>query len=202
MEAQQTFSIIVPTYREAKNIPALAARIANLNQSQETFELILVDDHSQDGIDTVVRDLQSQYPWLMLLQRQGKRSLSESVIDGIKAARFPMIIIMDADLSHPPEKIPAMLALLRDPIVDIVIGSRYVAGGSTDEVWPLKRRLISKLAALVARLLLSTDVKDPLSGFIAVRKSTCFAGGALTPVGWKISLEIMVKAHCKTIKEI
>ena len=109
---------------------------------------------------------------------------------------------MDADLSHPPEKIPLMLAILDQPNIDIVIGSRYVKGGSVDHKWPFIRKLTSRVAALLAKIVLINNVKDPLSGFLAVRKNTFVAGDPLTPIGWKIGLELMVKCRCKNIREI
>ena len=196
------FSIVVPTFREAKNIPQLIKRIAEAEFAQRSFEVILVDDNSQDGIIAVVENLQVQYPWLRLIVRTSKKSLSASAIEGFQKAKFPIVILMDADLSHPPEKIPAMLATLKDPGVDFVIGSRYIQGGSADEIWPMSRKITSRFAAFIAQRLISAQVKDPLSGFFALRKATLQQASRLKPIGWKIGLELMLKCHCKNIKEI
>lgn len=193
------FSLIIPTYQEALNLGNLLQRIASIDFAQ-LFEVILVDDNSQDGTEKVVKQLQLQYPWLKWIVRHGPRDLSQAILLGLQQAIYPIIVIMDADLSHPPEKIPLMLAALREADVDMVVGSRYVAGGSIDINMPLKRRLISRGCALLTRLVV--PVRDPLSGFIAIKKERCLRGAALQPLGWKIGLEMMVKCQCKNIREI
>lgn len=198
----QNFSIIVPTFHEAKNIPELIKRIAEVNFGPRAFEVILVDDKSNDGIEEVVQSLQIQFPWLRLIVRKGERGLSESILDGFKAAKYPILITLDADLSHPPEKIPEMLLTLEQPGVDVVIGSRYIKGGSSDELWPIVRKGLSRLGALIARILIGVPVKDPLSGFMAIRGKMLKPDIKLQPIGWKIGLEIMVKCRCKQIREI
>lgn len=202
MPANDYFSIVVPTFREAKNIPALIQRIAAIDFGATLFEVIIVDDDSRDGIAEVVGQLQQQYPWLTLMTRKAPKSLSASAIAGFQQAKYPIVVLMDADLSHPPEKIPALLATLQDSSVDFVLGSRYVASGSTDEIWPLLRKITSHCSAIIARALLAFRVKDPLSGFFALRKSMLATGDKLNPIGWKIGLEIMIKCRCKNIKEI
>ncbi|MBX3709890.1 MAG: polyprenol monophosphomannose synthase [Gammaproteobacteria bacterium] len=196
------FTIVIPTYHEVENIPELVKRISNVNFGNRAFEVLLVDDNSQDGTVELVNSLTKKYSWLQFILRDGKKSLSQSVITGFENARYPLIITMDADLSHPPEAIPTMLDLLAQPQVDIVIGSRYISGGSIDHKWPLRRKLASWLAAFIARLLLMSKTRDPLSGFIAIRKETLMSAGPLKSIGWKIGLEIMVKCHCKNIREI
>lgn len=199
MNANFDFSIIVPTYQEAKNIPSLVARIASVNFPQQ-FEVILMDDNSHDATSIVVAMLQKKYPWLRMIVNEGPRDLSRAIINGIKAAAYPIVITLDADLSHPPEKIPELLSALSESGVEIAIGSRYVPGGSVDPQWPQIRIWISKLSALLARPL--ARAKDPLSGFIAMRKEDCFRGAKLAPVGWKIGLEIMVKNKIRHIREV
>ncbi len=199
---EASVSIIIPTFREAKNIPELIQRIVQVDFSPRSFEVILVDDNSQDGTREVVKILQGRYPWVHLLVRLGPKSLSAAAMEGFQKARYPLVLLMDADLSHPPEKIPEMLAQLSDPAVDFVIGSRYVCGGSAAELWPVTRRLTSRFAALLAQLLISRRVKDPLSGFFALRKRALARCDRLRPIGWKIGLELMLKCHCKNIKEV
>lgn len=201
---EQNFSIIIPTYQEAQNIPELARRISLVDFGDKKFEVILVDDNSNDGIVNVVQELTHQYPWLKLIVRRDKKCLSQSIITGYKNARYPIMITMDADLSHPPEKIPAFLAAISDPKIDYVLGSRYIPGGSCDDIWPMTRKITSRAGAIIANLLIFTGnrIKDPLSGFSAIKRKTFLAADRLEPIGWKIGLEIMIKCHCKNIVEI
>jgi dolichol-phosphate mannosyltransferase len=196
------FSIIVPTYREVTNVPALVQRIGSVDFKGRLFEVILVDDNSNDGTVERVEELKRDYPWLKILVRSAPRNLSQSVLDGYAAAIYPLLIIMDADLSHPPEKIPEILLWLDDPKVDLVLGSRYIDGGGFDKKWPLRRVLISRFSALLANVVLSAKVKDPLSGFVGIRKERYSSGGKINTLGWKIGLELMVKCHCVNIKEV
>src|SRR5205814_2934642 len=121
-----------------------------------------------------------------------------AVLHGARLAQHPVIIVMDADLSHPPEAIPALLAALGSS--DFAVGSRYVPGGSTDDRWSLGRAINSRLATCLARPL--TRVRDPLSGFFALRRSTLDAAGPLNPLGYKIGLELLVKCPCRAIAEV
>lgn len=194
-------SVIVPTYREAANVATLVRRVktvaeANLLQ----IEMLIVDDRSDDGIVEAVRAL-GEDSWLLLVTRAGPRSLSGAVLEGFRRARCERCVVMDGDLSHPPEAIPQMLAALDDPGVDFVFGSRYIAGGTTDAAWPLTRRVNSFLGRVMARPL-GIDARDPTSGFFAVRRSRVLAAADLNPIGYKVALEILVKCHCRNIREV
>lgn len=197
-----SLSIIIPTYKEANNLPSLIQRIANLPWEDRKFEVILVDDNSNDGTLEIIDQLRSHYPWLTLIVRTSQRGLSRSVIDGFKQANHPLIIIMDADLSHYPEKIPEILNMLDRPETEMVIGSRYVDGGWIDQNWSLYRKIISRVSAWLARLLLMLSIKDPLSGFIGIKKDILNRTNHINPVGWKIGLELIVRCQCKSIVEI
>ncbi len=133
-----------------------------------------------------------------VLHRTDKRGLSSAVLDGFAAAGGDILVVMDADLSHPPEKIPEMVAQITEGRADMVVGSRHVSGGSIED-WPIHRRLISKTATLLARPL--TKVKDPMSGFFALRRSV-IEGVTLDPVGYKIGLEILVKGRHTKVGEV
>jgi dolichol-phosphate mannosyltransferase len=133
--------------------------------------------------------------------RKNERGLSSAVIAGMGLAKGNVLVVMDADLSHPPEMISALVAALDDQAVDFVIGSRYVSGGGTDEDWGLFRYLNSKVATWLARPL--TSAKDPMAGFFAIRKPTFErAFEELNPVGYKIGLELIVKGGCRQIAEV
>src|SRR5690349_15415001 len=106
---------------------------------------------------------------------------------------------MDADLSHPPEALPGMLTKLREG-ADFVLGSRYVRGGTTSDDWGVLRWLNSRVATWLARPL--TSVRDPMSGFFALRRSTFEAGREFNPIGYKIGLELIVKCGCERVVEV
>jgi len=191
-------SIIVPTYKEAENLPLLIERIDRLWATHAfDIELLIMDDDSRDGTEDVVKSLNKD--WVRLVVRKENRGLSPAVVDGLRAARQSVLVVMDADLSHPPEKIPDMVAALEDH--DFVIGSRYVAGGSTDADWGLFRWLNSKVATLLAWPF--TSARDPMAGFFALRRETFERGNAkLNPIGYKIGLELLVKCGCRNVGEV
>ncbi|MCB1646514.1 MAG: glycosyltransferase, partial [Pseudomonadales bacterium] len=144
-------SIVVPTYKEAENLPLLAEALHRELNGQVIYELLIVDDLSPDNTAEVCASLAEQYP-LKLIQPAGRpRDLSLSVIDGIGLAGYDRVLVMDADLSHPPAKIPQMLAELDQAPDAFVVGSRYVQGGSFDREWSLWRFLNSHFATLLAR---------------------------------------------------
>lgn len=201
-KSERNFTIVIPAYREVSNITELVTTISQVDFGDRHFEVLLIDDNSQDGTVEIVQQLSSKYEWLKLIVRSGSRDLSLSIIQGFQAARYHILVTMDADLSHPSKDIPKLLALLEQPDVDMVIGSRYIPGGSVDSQWPLLRRITSQTAASMARCLLPSDIRDPLSGFIAMRKTTFLACTTLKPIGWKIGLELMIKCRCKNIREI
>ncbi len=192
-------SVIVPTYAEAENMEALIDRVEGVrNQHSLDLELLILDDPSGDGIESVIARLDR--PWVQLHSRSGPRGLSEAVVEGLSLASGERLLVMDADLSHPPESIPALLEPLRDPEVDFVLGSRYVPGAATDEDWGLLRRLNSWGATLLARPF--TSARDPMAGFFAIRRRTYEAADRLDPIGYKIGLELMVKSNCRHVVEV
>jgi dolichol-phosphate mannosyltransferase len=192
-------SVIVPTFREAENLPILVPRVAAALQAAGlTGEIVIVDDNSQDGTDAVCTRLAETYP-LRLIVRKKERGLSGAVVTGLQHARGAVLLVMDADLSHPPEAIPQLVEPLRTNQADFTIGSRYVAGGATDDDWGLFRWLNSKVATLLARPL--TSARDPMAGFFALRAESFEQAQALNPIGYKIGLELMVKCHCRRVHE-
>ena len=193
-------SIIVPTYREAENLPHLARAVNDAMQAAgKRYQIIVADDNSPDDTKKICAGLAQKFP-LILLTREKNRGLAPAVIDGIAAADGEFAVVMDADLSHPPEKIPQLIAPMEKGEADFVIGSRHISGGSIDENWPLMRRLISRSATLPAYLLVS--VRDPLSGFFALRRREMPPTESLSPVGYKIGLEILIKGNFRRVREI
>lgn len=191
-------SVIVPTYREARNLPELIQRIDRVRvENGFALELIIVDDNSADGSEEFIASL--QYPWIRLIVRRAERGLSSAVIRGLESADNDVLVVMDADLSHPPEAIPALVERLRAG-ADFAIGSRYVRGGSTDVSWGLFRWLNSKAATIMARSF--TRARDPMSGFFALRRAMFRQADQLNPIGYKIGLELLVKCRCQRIEEV
>ncbi len=193
-------SIIVPTYREALNIPELTKRIdAAMRPTGHEFDLWLMDDPSGDGIDRVVAEL--GHSWVHLVTRTPPRGLGFAVLEGLRKAPGDILVVMDADLSHPPERIPDLVRAAEQPENHLVIGSRYAAGGTIDGGWSILRHINSRAATWLARLF--TWVKDPMSGFLAMRRDILQrAVGELDPIGYKIGLELIVKCRCRTVAEV
>jgi len=193
-------SVIVPTYCEAANLTELATRLfAALTHECGDAELIVVDDNSPDETESVCEQLARTFP-LRLIVRKNERGLSSAVIAGMRAARGELLIVMDADVSHPPESVPELVAALENPRTDFVIGSRYVPGGSTDESWGLFRYLNSRFATHLAAPL--TKTADPMAGFFGLRRETFECVTELNPIGYKIGLELMVKCGCVNTVEV
>lgn len=198
---QKSLSIVVPTYREAENLPHLLEKIARaLQDSDISWNVIVVDDNSPDETRSVCANLSEVYP-LRLIVRTEERGLASAVVHGMHTATSDYLLCMDADLSHPADAIPEMIATLSRDDCDFVIGSRYVEGGSTDDDWGLFRWLNSIVATGFAKPL--TSAKDPMAGFFALRKSDFEAArDSLDPVGYKIGLELIVKCGCRNVREV
>jgi dolichol-phosphate mannosyltransferase len=193
-----TVDVIVPTYREAGNIALLIERLEALRRAYpEPLELTIVDDDSRDGTAEIVERL--NLPWVRLIVRKVDRGLSAAVLEGLRHTTGEIIVVMDADLSHPPEAIPSMLQQLNNGS-DFVVGSRYVEGGVTDDDWGLLRWLNSRVATLLAWPF--TSIKDPMSGFFALRRTTLAGADPLNPIGYKIGLELLVKCRCSHVAEV
>ncbi len=187
----QAVSIIVPTYNEAENIDFLLQRIFAVEPLRAVeLEVVFSDGASTDDTCQRVERWMGSHR-VRLVRSETNEGLSAAVMTGARAASGEFVVVMDADLSHPPEAIPALLAPLLAGDCDMVIGSRYIAGGDTPE-WPLMRRISSKIASLPARLL--SDVKDPLAGFLAVRRQR-LAEMHRQVCGFKIGLELLATSE-------
>jgi dolichol-phosphate mannosyltransferase len=196
--APKTIDVVVPTFREALNIPLLIERLAVLRCTHVPYiHLTIVDDNSRDGTEEAIQQL--NLPWVSLIVRTTDRGLSPAVLEGLNRTSGDTIIVMDADLSHPPEAIPSMLDELNNGS-DFVVGSRYTEGGVTDDNWGLFRWLNSRVATLFARPF--TSIGDPMSGFFALRRATYSKADFLNPIGYKIGLELLVKCRCTRISEV
>ncbi|MEO1337482.1 MAG: polyprenol monophosphomannose synthase, partial [Myxococcota bacterium] len=194
----RSVSIIVPTFREAENLPLLLARIDQVRTTHDLdVEVLVMDDDSQDGSVNAIEKFGAA--WARIVVRTENRGLSPAVVDGLRMAQKEFLCVMDADLSHPPEKIPDMLVALQAGF-QFVIGSRYVEGGSTDDDWGFFRWINSRIATLLALPL--TRAKDPMAGFFAMRRADLDRAAALNPIGYKIGLELIVKCRFDNVVEV
>lgn len=193
----KSISILIPTYNEAENIAGLLIGVRKaLEPLNIPWEVVVVDDDSQDNTADIAQKAMGERG-RVIRRRALKKSLSLSVLDGIQATKNDAILVMDADGSHPPALIPEFIAGLNQGY-DLVIGSRYVKGGGTKD-FPLTRRIISRIACLIAGMV--TPVKDNTSGFFSIRRAA-LDGRKLAPSGFKIGLEVFVKAKFRSFKEI
>ncbi len=192
-------SVIIPTYNERKNLEELFDRISRALGDYE-YEIIVVDDDSPDRTWEKAQELAEKYP-VRVIRRKEEKGLSSAVIRGFREAGGDVFVVMDADLQHPPETIPKLLKAIEDG-ADIAVGSRYVRGGRVEN-WYWYRKLISRGAIMLGRVALPKirDVKDPVSGFFALRRKTV-ENVKLNPVGFKILLEILIKGNYSKVVEV
>lgn len=187
------FSIVIPTYNEAAGIGRLLSALDGVFRANGLDgEIIVVDDNSPDGTGKIVDELSQRLP-VRCLHRSGKLGLSSAVIDGWAIARPQSTALgaMDADFSHDVNALPNMVAALESGAYGLAVGSRYVAGGGIAN-WPAHRVITSRVACWLARPL--TRVKDVTSGYFLVRREA-LDGVTLDPIGFKIGLEVIAKAH-------
>ncbi len=198
-------SLVVPTRNERANIEPMVHRsAAALAATGEPFELLIVDDSSQDGTRQEIRRLQaSGLAWLRLIERDHDCDLSTAVLTGWRAARGDVLGCMDADLQHPPELLTEMLRNLYERHADLVLASRYAAGGALG-AWGKTRRFCSRAATWLASLMLPgtlAGITDPMSGFFLVRRRAASLEG-LRPQGYKILLELLARARPQVVAEV
>lgn len=197
-------SIVLPTYNESRNIARMLDSIAETLPADVVAEIIVVDDNSPDGTGEIAgrHRISSGNKKLRVhvIRRPDKLGLSSAILAGVKAAAGEIIIVMDGDFSHPPNAIPIMIEELRDSNYDIVVASRYIKGGAVIG-WPFKRRLMSIGATKIAQVGLGIDINDPMSGFFAFRHHI-IEGIEFDAIGYKMLLEILVKAKGARVKEV
>lgn len=193
-----TLALVVPTYNERERLPELVHAIfAAYRASHIEGELVIVDDNSPDGTGDVADELARRYP-MRVVHRAGKLGLGTAVVEGFAAATAEVVGVIDADLSHPPDLVPRLLAVMQASGADLVIGSRYVPGGGTRN-WESTRVLMSKFACLLARGL--TPVRDATSGFFVMRRDRA-RGVTISAGGFKICLELLIRSEPALVIEV
>ncbi len=190
-----SLSIVVPTLNEGRNLKELIKRLDRTLRGK-SYEILIIDKFSADNTKSIVQKLTRIYPVKFY---QVSYDLSNSVIYGFKKSQGKIIVIMDGDLSHPPEFLPKFLARIEKEGCDLVVGTRRKAGGRVED-WPFHRRLVSRLGEIMARPLVG-KCTDPMSGFFVIRRSV-IEGIKLSPIGYKILIEILVKGKYKKYDEV
>lgn len=199
--AVQKLALVIPTLNEAGNIEPLLERIRlALEPRGLPYEVVIVDDGSVDGTQEVVQRCAEQDARIRLLVRHDEKGLAGAVIHGWKHTNADLLGVMDADLQHPPEVLPQLLAAI-EAGNDIAVGSRYTQSKRV-EGWNPLRQAVSTVSTLVTRpFQRKVRVSDPMSGFFMVRRE-CIDGIRLQPQGFKILLEILVRGRIGSAAEI
>jgi len=200
-------SIVVPTYNERENIVVLGERLDKaMKEHGINYELIIVDDNSPDGTAEAARSLEGKISGkVKVIIRKNEKGLASAVIRGFENARGRYLIVMDADLQHPPEVVPKIVEKLRSGC-DVVVASRYAKEGGVEE-WSFVRKIISKGATWLSWIFLPKmrGVTDPMSGFFGLKREVIEGSlrkGNLNPKGFKILLEVLAKAKYEKVCEV
>jgi dolichol-phosphate mannosyltransferase len=198
----EKFALIIPTLREAANLPKLLARVKTaLDQIPIESEIIVVDDDSRDGTAEIVEHLAVTDKRLRVVVREGQRGLAGAVLHGWRMSDATLLGVMDADLQHPPELLPQLLGAMLCG-ADLAVGSRYKAGGSVG-AWSPVRRFVSNSATWLTRPLLDPKlrVRDPMSGFFIVQRQS-IEGLCFQSTGFKLLLELLVRGRIAQVEEV
>jgi dolichol-phosphate mannosyltransferase len=201
-DCSQKLAIVIPTLCEAGNIRELLERIqCSFDPLGVTYESIVVDDDSGDGIESLVKELSDKDPRIRLLIRKNARGLAGAIIHGWHNTDAGVLCAMDADLQHPPELLPQLWHALQSG-ADCVVASRYAPQSSRPN-WSRLRPIVSKLAIWMARPLQKPGIRvwDPMSGFFLVRRS-CIETVQFQSEGFKILLEILARGKIRSVLEV
>lgn len=193
-------SIIVPTFNERDNVVDVIAAVSEA-LPDIAWEIIFVDDSSPDGTASVVREIARADARVRCLHRFGRRGLSSACVEGIMSTAAPIVAVMDADGQHDERALRTMYETLANSDADIVVGSRYAAGGDVLD-WDRNRLAMSRFATRVANWATRTTLSDPMSGFFMMRRDAFHASmPRLSSIGFKILLDI-IASNEKTLKVV
>lgn len=160
-------TIIIPTYNECQNIPAIIDVIESA-LTGHSWQILFVDDDSPDGTAELIEEISKNKDYIRCMKRIGRKGRTSACIEGMGSVSTPYICVMDADLQHDEKLLPEMLTTMKQDDYDLIIGSRYVNSGSTGSL-PFYRVMISKLAGKFGSIILKHKVSDPTSGFIMIK---------------------------------
>jgi dolichol-phosphate mannosyltransferase len=187
-------SIIVPTFNERDNVVELTNRVRE-HLHDVAWEIIYVDDDSPDRTADLVRELALKDVRVRCIQRIGRRGLSSACIEGMLSSAAPYMAVIDGDLQHDERLLPQMLAELKAGNLDIVVGSRYSAGGGIGD-WSAGRARLSRVAGRLSRTLVPEGLTDPMSGFFMLRRSALDGAlRSLSAIGWKILADLFASSQ-------
>ncbi|HWE86691.1 MAG TPA: polyprenol monophosphomannose synthase [Terracidiphilus sp.] len=201
-EKREKLALVIPTLCEAENIGAVIGHVRSvLHPLSVPYEIVVVDDDSPDGTGAIVAAIARQDEHVRLLVRKGQRGLSGAVLHGWQNTDATILGVMDADLQHPPELLPKLIAAVSAGR-DLAIGSRYMKGGKLGN-WNPARKLLSAAAVWATWPIQqrSLRVKDPMSGFFVVRRR-CLEGIAFQCSGFKLLLEVLVRGRLTSVEEV
>lgn len=192
--AAPILTVVVPTYNERDNVGPLIERLKR-TLSGVAWEAIFVDDDSKDGTADVLRAIARNEPRVRVIQRIGRRGLASACVEGFLASSAPYLAVIDADLQHDETLLPKMFSRLQNEPLDIVVASRYVGDGSTEQWQSGRRRMISRFSVFLAQKLSRVPLADPMSGFFMVTREA-FEGASrqLSQLGFKILFDIMASS--------
>ncbi|MCP2729921.1 glycosyltransferase [Limnofasciculus baicalensis] len=198
------FSLIIPTYQEAKNVKKLVHKCNKLLKREipGEYEIIVVDDNSPDGTWEIAQNLMSEYPQLRVMRRVEERGLSTAVIRGWQVARGEVLGVIDGDLQHPPKTLLELWGEIKRG-GDMAVASRNAEGGGVSK-WSIVRRFLSRGAQILGLILLPGvvgRVSDPMSGYFMVRRK-CLIGCTMSPLGYKILIEVLARGRVPWIGEV
>jgi dolichol-phosphate mannosyltransferase len=200
--AGEKLALVIPTLREAANLGGLLTRVrAILDPLEMNYEIVVVDDDSQDGTEEIVNAITATDPRVRILVRKGERGLSGAILHGWRNSDASICGVMDADRQHPPELLPELISAMNRGN-DLVIGSRYTPGGELGK-WNFVRKILSSTAVLATWPIQRRKIraKDPMSGFFMVRRH-CLEKITFQKTGFKLLLEVLVRGHIQSIEEV
>jgi dolichol-phosphate mannosyltransferase len=198
----EKLGLVIPTLREAANLGGLLMRVrAILDPLEINYEIVVVDDDSQDGTEAIVNAITVEDPRVRILIRKGERGLSGAILHGWQNSDANIFGVMDADRQHPPELLPELISAMNRGS-DIAIGSRYTQGGELG-AWNPFRKFLSSTAVMATWPIQRARIraKDPMSGFFMVRRH-CIEKISFQKTGFKLLLEVLVRGQIQSLEEV
>lgn len=194
-------SVVTPSFNEEGNIKGVVGRTSKALDGVE--HEIIVEDDSTDKTPDIVKSIEGDYPVRLFHRDENKLKLAPAVVHGIENSQGEYVCIIDSDLQHPPEKIPELLKRAQETDADVVVGSRYVPGGSAEGLGSPIRKLVSIATKLVAQILIDPTRKttDPTAGFFLFKRDLV-KGVKLDPIGYKILIEVLARTNPNKVEDV